>query len=422
MTGDAVDGGHFRRVLGNYPTGVAVITSSDDTGAPLGLTVGTFTSVSLDPALVAFLPDRKSQSWARIRPSGRFCVNILAEHQEEVCRTFARSATQKFDAIDWHPSPTGLPLLDDAVAWIECDLWSVFEAGDHDIAVGAVRALDAPSPGRPLLFFQGGYGRFTAGSMASGEAGLSPWFRLVDRARPHMEKISSELSVVVTATVVTDGEEVVVATAGGTSPRVYDLVGSRQNLIPPVGVTHMALSPDADLEQWLAPLPEDARAAMRTTVASVRERGYHRRRQSRSHRVRAVLGNRRCPHAALRPADQPERRRRRQLRGRSQPACCRVRTRWQRPDDPQRLPGEPRGRTLRRGSSSSQPAPGVHGRAHDVPGGVVDVAVRITTDQDARSAERHPWDESSPVRVAYHCEAIRSSPASRLNLGLRKKT
>ena len=274
MTGDAVGGDHFRRVLGNYPTGVAVITSSDGTGAPLGMTVGTFTSVSLDPALVAFLPDRKSQSWARIRPRRRFCVNILAEHQEEVCRTFARSATQKFDAIGWHPSPTGLPLLDDAVAWIECDLWSVFEAGDHDIAVGAVRALDAPSPGRPLLFFQGGYGRFTAGSMASGEAGLSPWFRLVDRARPHMEKISSELSVLVTATVVTDGEEVVVATAGGTSPRVYDLVGSRQNLIPPVGVTHMALSPDADLEQWLAPLPEDARAAMRTTVASVRERGY----------------------------------------------------------------------------------------------------------------------------------------------------
>ncbi|MEV5850550.1 flavin reductase family protein [Streptomyces sp. NPDC051985] len=274
MAADHVDADHFRRVLGNYPTGVAVITSADDDGAPLGLTVGTFTSVSLDPALVAFLPDKKSQSWARIRPTGRFCVNILAEHQEGVCRTFARSAAQKFDAITWHRSPSGLPLLDDAVAWIECDLWSVFDAGDHDIAVGRVRALDAPSASRPLLFFQGGYGRFTAGSMATGEADLSPWFRLVDRARPHMEQISSELSVVVTATVVTHGEEVVVATAGGTSPRVFDLVGSRQKLIPPVGITHMALSADADIERWLAPLPAGTHASMRGTVDAVRERGY----------------------------------------------------------------------------------------------------------------------------------------------------
>jgi flavin reductase (DIM6/NTAB) family NADH-FMN oxidoreductase RutF len=271
---DAVDADRFRNVLGRYPTGVAVITSLDGRDNPIGLTVGTFTSVSLDPPLVAFLPDKKSQSWSRIQPSGRFCVNILAEHQEEVCRTFARSAEEKFNLIGWHRSPGALPVIDDAVAWIECDLWNVFDAGDHNIVVGKVRAMGTLATTRPLLFFQGGYGRFSPGSMASDEAALSPWFRLLDRARPLMESISAELAAVVTATVVEHGDEVVIATAGGTSARVFNLVGSRQKLIPPVGLTHVAFSSDDVVARWLAPATNEARASLELTVKAVRERGY----------------------------------------------------------------------------------------------------------------------------------------------------
>jgi flavin reductase (DIM6/NTAB) family NADH-FMN oxidoreductase RutF len=150
----------FRHVLGHYPTGVCVITATQADGKPVGMAVGSFTSVSLDPPLVAFFPDRSSSSWPKIEAAGSFCVNILAEHQESLCRTFASSAEDKFVGITHRMSAKGAPILDDVVAWIDCDLYAVHEAGDHFIVLGEVQALDVERPHRPLLFFQGGYGQF----------------------------------------------------------------------------------------------------------------------------------------------------------------------------------------------------------------------------------------------------------------------
>lgn len=151
----------FRRVLGHYPTGVCVITAMPADGKPVGLVVGSFTSVSLDPPLVGFFPDRSSTSWPKVQASGHFCVNVLAAHQGAVCAAFASKAEDKFAGISYRLSDRGVPILDDVVAWIDCTLYAVHEAGDHFIVLGDVHALDVEKPHAPLLFFQGGYGQFS---------------------------------------------------------------------------------------------------------------------------------------------------------------------------------------------------------------------------------------------------------------------
>ena len=155
----AVDPLKFRNVMGHFPTGVTVITATPDTG-PVGMAVGSFCSVSLDPPLVAFFPDRTSSSWPKIEAAGSFCVNILGEDQEDVCRRFASKGDDKFAGLGWQPAASGAPLIDGVVAWIDCDIDSVLDAGDHFCVVGAVRDLDVADDGGPLLFFRGGYGRF----------------------------------------------------------------------------------------------------------------------------------------------------------------------------------------------------------------------------------------------------------------------
>lgn len=152
-----IEARQFRDVLGSYPTGVCVITAIGDDGARHGLVVGSFTSISLDPPLVGFFPDKRSTTWARIEPTGRFCVNVLGSDQLDLCRRFASRAEDKFAELAHGHSPSGLPLLDDAVAWIDCAIERVVEVGDHWLVVGAVEALGHREAGAPLLFFRGGY-------------------------------------------------------------------------------------------------------------------------------------------------------------------------------------------------------------------------------------------------------------------------
>lgn len=154
---------HFRRVLGHFPTGVAVITAMGTDGAPVGMAVGSFTSVSLDPPMVAFLPDKSSTSWPKIEVAGVFCVNVLGAGQHEVSKAFATKGGDKFGSLSWQPSGLGSPMIDGVIAWIDCEIDAVHEAGDHYIVVGRVRELDIAAPdGEPLVFFKGSYGNFAA--------------------------------------------------------------------------------------------------------------------------------------------------------------------------------------------------------------------------------------------------------------------
>ena len=153
------DSAKFRQVLGHFSTGVTVITAATEAG-PVGLAVGSFSSVSLDPPMVAFFPDKGSSSWPKIEASGHFCVNILADTQEDVCRRFASRADDKFAGLGWKPAGSGSPLLDGVLAWIDCDIDAVSEAGDHFSVMGRVRDLGVSNEGAPLLFYRGGYGCF----------------------------------------------------------------------------------------------------------------------------------------------------------------------------------------------------------------------------------------------------------------------
>jgi flavin reductase (DIM6/NTAB) family NADH-FMN oxidoreductase RutF len=155
----AIDAATYRQVLGHFPTGVTVVTAVDD-GVPVGLAVGSFSSLSLDPPLVLFCPAKSSSSWPRIRAAGSFCVNVLAADQEHVCRVFASREADKFASVPWTEGATGAPRLDGVLAWIDCTIEDVLEGGDHDIAVGRVVDLGCREGSGPLVFYRGGYGRF----------------------------------------------------------------------------------------------------------------------------------------------------------------------------------------------------------------------------------------------------------------------
>ncbi|MET7473809.1 flavin reductase family protein [Streptomyces sp. NPDC005648] len=151
----------FRDVLGNFPTSVVAITTTDGEDRPHGMIVGTFTSVSLDPPLVSFLADRSSATLREIRAAGRFCAGALAGNQERLSRKLASGpAGQRFDGTNWRTSSLGNPVLDGVVAWVDCTIEQVVEIGDHLLVVGRVHDLRAESPATPLLFFRGGYGDY----------------------------------------------------------------------------------------------------------------------------------------------------------------------------------------------------------------------------------------------------------------------
>ncbi|WP_370942853.1 3-hydroxy-9,10-secoandrosta-1,3,5(10)-triene-9,17-dione monooxygenase reductase subunit [Amycolatopsis sp. cg5] len=156
MTSPVVDTVRFRSVLGHFCTGVAVVTGHDGV-APVGFACQSFAALSLDPPLVLFCPSRTSRTWPVLAEAGHFAVNVLGEHQQEVSATFGARGHDKFASVKWTPAPSGSPLLDGALTWIDCSLEAVHEAGDHYVVIGRVTALGEPSDARPLLFHRGRY-------------------------------------------------------------------------------------------------------------------------------------------------------------------------------------------------------------------------------------------------------------------------
>ncbi|MCE7798558.1 flavin reductase family protein [Sphingobium sufflavum] len=155
-----IDGQTFRRVLGNYPTGVCAITAVAQNGEHVVMVVGTFTSVSLDPPLVGFFPDRKSSSWPKIQGAGKFCVNVLGAAHQSLCRQLATSGPDKFTDVEFRLSGNGSPILASAIAWIDCTLEQVVETGDHYLVLGRVAEMEVVREEDPMLFFRGKYGGF----------------------------------------------------------------------------------------------------------------------------------------------------------------------------------------------------------------------------------------------------------------------
>lgn len=160
MNETTIDPGLFREVLGSYPTGVCAITAMSAEGLPVGMVVGTFTSVSLDPPLVGFLPDKKSSSWTQLEAAGKFCVNVLGSDQQQVCRQVSARGDEKFAGLEYTVSENNLPVIAGAIARIECTIHSVVDAGDHWFVLGKVMSLEVTRDEDPMLFHRGRYGGF----------------------------------------------------------------------------------------------------------------------------------------------------------------------------------------------------------------------------------------------------------------------
>lgn len=275
----AIDPAVFRDVLGHYPTGVAIVTGVHPDGEPLALVVGTFSSVSMDPRLVSFMPMRSSRSFDRLRECPTLCVNVLTGEQEEIGRTIAKRWENKLDGVDWTPAPSGAPILAGSLAWLDVSIAETIEAGDHYIVLCAVRELGVLNPTSPLLFFQGGYGRFAVASLlARMETDLSGPIRQAELARDEIEGLAQgfgcEAAVLAE---VNDAELATVAMAVGAGVDLTQSVGSRIPLIPPLGDMFIAsCGPEAE-ERWLSRAigaDDEILAEFRKRLEFVRRNGY----------------------------------------------------------------------------------------------------------------------------------------------------
>ncbi len=153
----------FRHLLGHFATGVTIVTTCDADGRPAGLTVSAFASLSLDPPLVLVCVDHKAQSYPALKDNRGFAVNILGLADEALSRRFASTRLDKFDGVAYRLSPLGLPVLESALAHVECTTVSRHLEGDHTIFVGRVES-GAGDAGEPLLYHRGKYKRFEGGS------------------------------------------------------------------------------------------------------------------------------------------------------------------------------------------------------------------------------------------------------------------
>jgi len=151
---------YYRQILGKLPTGVTAITGINDDDEKLGLVVGTFQSLSLEPPLVMFCVDKSSSSWPKLRKLQKFTANILSDDQISICKSLSRKGPQKFEGLPCTPGPLGTPHLEGATAYIDCVVTAEVVVGDHYMVVGAVTNMEEGT-GDALLFRAGKFGQYT---------------------------------------------------------------------------------------------------------------------------------------------------------------------------------------------------------------------------------------------------------------------
>lgn len=164
------DRDELRGVLGRFATGITVLTASS--GVPRGMTANAFASVSLEPPLVLVCVHREAAIHRAVMDSESFAVSVLAAHQEHLARYFASHTRprgeREFDAVSWTPGPsTGAPILDGALAWLECRIAGAYDGGDHSIFLGSVLGTGRGPARGALLFFRSGYHRLEDGQLPS---------------------------------------------------------------------------------------------------------------------------------------------------------------------------------------------------------------------------------------------------------------
>jgi flavin reductase (DIM6/NTAB) family NADH-FMN oxidoreductase RutF len=154
-----IDAREFRRALGNFATGIAVVTTSSLESGMVGITANSFNSVSLDPPLVLFSLDRRAYSLPAFHTAGHFAINLLRDNQRHLSQIFATALIDKWENVSYELWNTGCPILSDGLANFECKTQHIYDGGDHLIFVGRVDKLRYDPAGAPLLYFRGAYHR-----------------------------------------------------------------------------------------------------------------------------------------------------------------------------------------------------------------------------------------------------------------------
>ncbi|EGQ25709.1 MULTISPECIES: flavin reductase family protein [Sporosarcina] len=152
----------FKDIMGNYPTGVTVVTTTTGDGVPVGLTVNSFASVSLDPLMLLWSIDHRVSSLKEFTEGGKFAVHVLAGEQSELCKTFASRHEDRFSTCNWHQSENGLPIIEGAFGVFECKTFKAIEAGDHTVLIGEVVDLKVDSSKDPMLYHRRVFGSIPA--------------------------------------------------------------------------------------------------------------------------------------------------------------------------------------------------------------------------------------------------------------------
>jgi flavin reductase (DIM6/NTAB) family NADH-FMN oxidoreductase RutF len=155
----SIDSKAFRTTLGHFATGIAIAATRDADGKPVGVTVNSFTSVSLEPPLILFCLDRAAKSYRDFTTRGCFAVSVLEEGQQHLSRGFASSPWSLWDHVEQVIERSGAPIIKNSLAWVDCETEAVHRGGDHDILLGRVVALGHSGTGRPLLYWRGRYQR-----------------------------------------------------------------------------------------------------------------------------------------------------------------------------------------------------------------------------------------------------------------------
>lgn len=147
----------FKKALGNYPTGVTVITTLDENNKPVGLTANSFASVSIEPLLILWSLDKNSSLYDPFIQTSKFAINILAEDQESLCSLFASKVPDRFSQCDWEKSDRQLPIFPGALSQLECEVYNKIDAGDHIIFIGEVIHISNEDK-NPLLYHKRNFG------------------------------------------------------------------------------------------------------------------------------------------------------------------------------------------------------------------------------------------------------------------------
>ncbi|HWH25971.1 MAG TPA: flavin reductase [Pseudolysinimonas sp.] len=274
--------GWWKSVLGEYPTGVTLITSLDDDGEPVAMIVGTFSAVSENPPLFGFMPNNDSSTFPSIAKRGRFVANVLGSAHEDLCRAFARKTPDRFTQGEWVTTESGIPRLADAVAWFDGSISETHVAGDHTIVVATVNdfGVGNANVGLPLLFLRGGYGSFTVPSLEFDVDDFGRQLRLADLAREPLRAFADEVSSEIALNALSKDRVVLLHVLNLRAENFVGLrpVGTSFPFAAPVAPSFAAWASDETVKTWIEGARHLAgavdRPALSALLDATRRRGF----------------------------------------------------------------------------------------------------------------------------------------------------